>query len=116
MTAYHEAGHAIVSLHVPESDPLHKVTIIPRGRALGVTMQLPEKDKYSQSMTYLKSRLSILFAGRVAEEMILGKEKVLLAKRNYSMDIKNIKDIEKEEQDFYDKYKKETWFTIYFCE
>ncbi len=76
MTAYHEAGHAIVSLHLPESDPLHKVTIIPRGRALGVTMQLPEKDKYSQSKTYLLSRLSILFAGRVAEEMILGKEKV----------------------------------------
>jgi len=76
MTAYHEAGHAIVSLHLPESDPLHKVTIIPRGRALGVTMQLPEKDKYSQSKTYLQSRLSILFAGRVAEEMILGKEKV----------------------------------------
>ena len=76
MTAYHEAGHAIVSLHLPESDPLHKVTIIPRGRALGVTMQLPEKDKYSQSKTYLLSRLSILFAGRVAEEMILGKENV----------------------------------------
>ncbi len=76
MTAYHEAGHAIVSLHLPESDPLHKVTIIPRGRALGVTMQLPEKDKYSQSKTYLQSRLSILFAGRVAEEMILGKDKV----------------------------------------
>ncbi|MBQ4472369.1 MAG: cell division protein FtsH, partial [Alphaproteobacteria bacterium] len=76
MTAYHEAGHAIVSLHLPESDPLHKVTIIPRGRALGVTMQLPEKDKYSQSKTYLLSRLSILFAGRVAEEMVLGKEKV----------------------------------------
>ena len=76
MTAYHEAGHAIVSLHLPESDPLHKVTIIPRGRALGITMQLPEKDKYSQSMTYLKSRLSILFAGRIAEEMILGKEGV----------------------------------------
>ena len=76
MTAYHEAGHAVVSLHLPESDPLHKVTIIPRGRALGVTMQLPEKDKYSQSKTYLQSRLSILFAGRVAEEMVLGKEKV----------------------------------------
>lgn len=76
MTAYHEAGHAICSLHLPESDPLHKVTIIPRGRALGVTMQLPEKDKYSQSMTYLNSRLSILFGGRIAEEMILGKEKV----------------------------------------
>ena len=76
MTAYHEAGHAIVSLHLPESDPLHKVTIIPRGRALGVTMQLPEKDKYSQSKTYLTSRLSILFGGRIAEEMILGPEKV----------------------------------------
>lgn len=76
MTAYHEAGHAICSLHLPESDPLHKVTIIPRGRALGVTMQLPEKDKYSQSMMYLTSRLSILFGGRIAEEMILGKEKV----------------------------------------
>ncbi|MDY6407569.1 MAG: ATP-dependent zinc metalloprotease FtsH, partial [Pseudomonadota bacterium] len=76
MTAYHEAGHAIVSLHLPESDPLHKVTIIPRGRALGVTMQLPEKDKYSQSKLYLTSRLSILFAGRVAEEMILGKDRV----------------------------------------
>ena len=76
MTAYHEAGHAIVSLHLPESDPLHKVTIIPRGRALGVTMQLPEKDKYSQSKRYLTSRLSILFAGRVAEEMILGKDGV----------------------------------------
>ena len=76
MTAYHEAGHAIVSLHLPESDPLHKVTIIPRGRALGVTMQLPEKDKYSQSRLYLTSRLSILFAGRVAEEMILGKDLV----------------------------------------
>ena len=76
MTAYHEAGHAIVSLHLPESDPLHKVTIIPRGRALGVTMQLPEKDKYSQSKLYLTSRLSILFAGRVADEMILGQDRV----------------------------------------
>ena len=76
MTAYHEAGHAICSLHLPETDPLHKVTIIPRGRALGVTMQLPEKDKYSQSMTYLKSRLSILFGGRLAEEIIFGADKV----------------------------------------
>ncbi|MDD3669085.1 MAG: ATP-dependent zinc metalloprotease FtsH [Alphaproteobacteria bacterium] len=76
MTAYHEAGHAIVSLHLPESDPLHKVTIIPRGRALGITMQLPEKDKYSQSKQYLQTRLSILFAGRVAEEMIFGKKNV----------------------------------------
>lgn len=76
MTAYHEAGHAVVSLHLPESDPLHKVTIIPRGRALGVTMQLPEKDKYSQSKQYLQTRLSILFAGRVAEEIIFGKKAV----------------------------------------
>jgi len=76
MTAYHEAGHAICSLHLPESDPLHKVTIIPRGRALGVTMQLPEKDKYSQSKTYLKSRLSILFGGRLAEEIVFGADKV----------------------------------------
>ena len=82
MTAYHEAGHAICSLHLPESDPLHKVTIIPRGQALGVTMQLPEKDKYSQSYTYLKSRLSILFAGRIAEEMIYGKEKVTTGASN----------------------------------
>ena len=76
MTAYHEAGHAICSLHLPEADPLHKVTIIPRGRALGVTMQLPEKDKYSVSQTALKTRLSILFGGRVAEEIIFGKEHV----------------------------------------
>ena len=76
MTAYHEAGHAICSLHLPESDPLHKVTIIPRGRALGLTMQLPEKDKYSQSKTYLKSRLSILFGGRLAEELTFGDDKV----------------------------------------
>ena len=76
MTAYHEAGHAICSLHLPESDPLHKVTIIPRGRALGLTMQLPEKDKYSQSLTYLKTRLSILFGGRMAEELIFGKDNI----------------------------------------
>lgn len=76
MTAYHEAGHAICSLHLPESDPLHKVTIIPRGRALGLTMQLPEKDKYSQSYTYLKSRISTLFGGRVAEELTFGTDKV----------------------------------------
>lgn len=81
-TAYHEAGHAILSLHLPESDPLHKVTIIPRGRALGVTMQLPEKDKYSQNITYLNSRLAILFGGRIAEEMILGKDKVTTGASN----------------------------------
>lgn len=82
MTAYHEAGHAILSLHLPESDPLHKVTIIPRGRALGITMQLPEKDKYSQNITYLNSRLAILFGGRIAEEMIFGKDKVTTGASN----------------------------------
>jgi cell division protease FtsH len=76
LTAYHEAGHALVSLFVPESDPLHKVTIIPRGRALGVTMNLPERDKYSQTKTELESRLAILFGGRVAEQLIFGNENV----------------------------------------
>jgi cell division protease FtsH len=76
LTAYHEAGHALVSLNVPESDPLHKVTIIPRGRALGVTMNLPERDKYSQTKKELESRLALLFGGRVAEEIIFGKENV----------------------------------------
>ncbi len=90
MTAYHEAGHAIVSLHMPQSDPLHKVTIIPRGQALGLTMQLPEKDKYSQSMTYLKSRLSILFGGRVAEEMIFGPENISTGASNDIMVATNI--------------------------
>ena len=82
LTAYHEAGHAIASLYLPESDPLHKVTIIPRGRALGVTMQLPEKDKYSQTITYLRSRLSILFAGRIAEEIVLGKDQITTGASN----------------------------------
>lgn len=76
LTAYHEAGHALVSLFVPESDPLHKVTIIPRGRALGVTMNLPERDKYSQTKTELESRLAVLFGGRVAEQIIFGDANV----------------------------------------
>ena len=76
LTAYHEAGHALVGLNVPQSDPLHKVTIIPRGRALGVTMSLPERDKYSQTKTELESRLAIMFGGRIAEEIIFGKENV----------------------------------------
>ncbi len=76
LTAYHEAGHALVGLNVPQSDPLHKVTIIPRGRALGVTMNLPERDKYSQTQTELESRLAMLFGGRMAEELIFGKENV----------------------------------------
>lgn len=76
LTAYHEAGHALVGLNVPQSDPLHKVTIIPRGRALGVTMSLPERDKYSQTMVELTSRLAMLFGGRMAEEIVFGKENV----------------------------------------
>jgi len=71
-TAYHEAGHAIVGLLVPEHDPVYKVTIIPRGRALGVTMFLPEQDKYSLSKTALESQISSLYGGRIAEELIGG--------------------------------------------
>lgn len=76
MTAYHEAGHAIVSLNVPGNDPLHKVTIIPRGRALGVTMNLPERDKLSFKFMEMKARLATLFGGRMAEELIYGLEQV----------------------------------------
>jgi cell division protease FtsH len=76
LTAYHEAGHALVALHVPKTDPLHKVTIIPRGRALGVTMQLPERDHLSHTKQYLESRLAILFGGRIAEEIIFGPDNV----------------------------------------
>ena len=76
LTAYHEAGHALVGLNVPQSDPLHKVTIIPRGRALGVTMSLPERDKYGSTLTELTSRIALMFGGRIAEEIIFGKENV----------------------------------------
>ncbi len=76
LTAYHEAGHALVTLHVPEHDPLHKVTIIPRGRALGVTMALPERDRYGFSKIELESKLTMMFGGRVAEELIFGPEHV----------------------------------------
>jgi len=76
LTAYHEAGHALVGLNTPQSDPLHKVTIIPRGRALGVTMNLPERDKYSQTGVELESRIAMLFGGRMAEELVFGKENV----------------------------------------
>ena len=72
VTAYHEAGHAIVGRLVPEHDPLYKVTIIPRGRALGVTMFLPEEDRYSHSRQAILSQICSLFGGRIAEEMILG--------------------------------------------
>ncbi|MFO1128338.1 MAG: ATP-dependent zinc metalloprotease FtsH [Rhodospirillales bacterium] len=76
LTAYHEAGHALVGLTVPSHDPLHKVTIIPRGRALGVTMNLPERDRYSYSKVELESKLAVLFGGRIAEELVFGPENV----------------------------------------
>jgi cell division protease FtsH len=76
LTAYHEAGHAIVGLHVPGYDPLHKVTIIPRGRALGVTMSLPERDPLSRSREWCVSRLATLFGGREAEILVFGANKV----------------------------------------
>jgi cell division protease FtsH len=76
LTAYHEAGHAVVALRLPGLDPVHKVTIIPRGRALGITASLPEEDRHSYSKDYLFARLVMLFGGRVAEEMIFGAEKV----------------------------------------
>jgi cell division protease FtsH len=76
LTAYHESGHAIVALNVPATDPVHKATIIPRGRALGMVMQLPERDKLSMSFEQMTSRLAIMMGGRIAEEMIFGKEKV----------------------------------------
>ena len=72
-TAYHEAGHALVAAKLPNSDPLHKVTIIPRGMALGVTMQLPETDQHSYSRSYLETRIAILMGGRIAEELFLNE-------------------------------------------
>ncbi len=72
-TAYHESGHAVVAKLVPKSDPVHKVTIIPRGRALGLTMQLPEEDRYAYDRTYLMSRIAVLFGGRIAEELFMNQ-------------------------------------------
>jgi cell division protease FtsH len=71
-TAYHEGGHALVAAFLPDADPLHKVTIIPRGRALGVTMQLPVEDKYSHTKEYLDSEITVMMGGRIAEERFLG--------------------------------------------
>ena len=82
LTAYHEAGHAIVGLSVPSHDPVYKVTIIPRGRALGVTMFLPEEDRYSYSKERLESSISSLFGGRIAEEIIFGAENVTTGASN----------------------------------
>ena len=72
-TAYHESGHAVVAKLVPKSDPVHKVTIIPRGRALGLTMQLPEQDRYAYDKEYLMSRIAVLFGGRIAEELFMNQ-------------------------------------------
>jgi cell division protease FtsH len=76
MTAYHEAGHAIVALHEPASDPIHKATIIPRGRALGMVMRLPERDNYSYHRDKMYANLAVAMGGRVAEELIFGYDKV----------------------------------------
>src|SRR3569833_1421709 len=76
LTAFHEGGHASVGLNVIATDPIHKATIIPRGRALGMVMQLPERDKLSMSLEQMTSRLVFLMGGRVAEELVFGREKV----------------------------------------
>ncbi len=77
LTAYHEGGHALVSYNMlPDYDPIHKATIIPRGRALGMVMNLPERDKHGYSIKYLKARLAVCFGGRVAEELIFGKDNI----------------------------------------
>ena len=75
-TAFHEAGHALVTIYSPAHDPLHKVTIIPRGRSLGATMSLPERDRYGFARTELETRVAIMFGGRVAEELTFGKENI----------------------------------------
>ena len=82
MTAYHEAGHAIIGLSVPEHDPVYKVTIIPRGRALGVTQFLPEQDRYSMSKRRIESMIATLFGGRIAEELIFGRDAVTTGASN----------------------------------
>ncbi len=76
LTAYHEAGHALVSVRVPGLDPVHKVTIVPRGRALGITFSLPEEDRHNYTKAYILGRLAMAYGGRVAEELIFGPEKV----------------------------------------
>jgi cell division protease FtsH len=76
LTAYHEAGHVVIGLRVPGLDPVHKVTIVPRGRALGITASLPEEDRHSYTKDWLEGQLTMLFGGRVAEEMVFGPEKI----------------------------------------
>jgi cell division protease FtsH len=82
LTAYHEAGHAIVSLRTPGMDPLHKVTIVPRGLALGLTTWLPEEDRHNYTKSWLEGRLTAAFGGRVAEELVFGPEKVTTGATN----------------------------------
>jgi cell division protease FtsH len=82
LTAYHEAGHTIVGRLVPEHDPVHKVSIIPRGRALGITVFLPERDRYSASKRLLESQITSLFGGRVAEELIYGEDSITTGAEN----------------------------------
>lgn len=82
LTAFHEAGHAIVGRLVPDHDPVYKVSIMPRGRALGITMFLPERDQYSASLEKLESQISSLFGGRIAEELIFGRKKVTTGAQN----------------------------------
>ncbi|RMD49228.1 MAG: AAA family ATPase, partial [Alphaproteobacteria bacterium] len=76
LTAYHEAGHAIVGMYVPEHDPIHKATIIPRGRALGLVLSLPERDQYSITKRKLKSKIAMAMGGKVAEELVFGPDQV----------------------------------------
>ncbi len=90
LTAFHEAGHAIVALNEPDSDPIHKATIIPRGRALGMVMRLPEGDRISMSISKLKADLAVAMGGRIAEEMIFGPDKVTTGAAS---DIKHATDI-----------------------
>ncbi len=90
LTAYHEAGHAIVALNEPDSDPIHKATIIPRGRALGMVMRLPEGDRISMSISKLKADLAVAMGGRIAEELIFGAEKITTGAAS---DIKHATDI-----------------------
>jgi cell division protease FtsH len=82
LTAYHEAGHALVGLFVPGNDPLHKVTIIPRGRALGITMNLPERDRYAFKKKEIEARLAMMFGGRVAEQLVFGTDNVTTGAAN----------------------------------
>jgi cell division protease FtsH len=82
ITAYHEAGHALVAKLLPGTDPIHKVTIIPRGRALGVTQQLPAEDKHNYSKEYLLNDIAILYGGRIAEEIVFGSQEVTTGAMN----------------------------------